>query len=310
MITQEQSEQFFNERLKPVLEEMESLRKRILERGKRNKLLLSGFGILLFLYTYTNVQAWADSPWEKFWMSALLIILLVSVYLAIRPELFLPQTDRSRLYKLFVGSVIREMVRFLSPAFSFQPIYKTHIRQFEKSLLFPTRISAFKESYGIVGKVNDYELRISEIQLRNNLWISFQGWFMQIDKSFAFDDFVLFNTKASADNLDKQQGWEKYELTSTSVHRKPQGQYPDFDRLDALVATHAFRLGRRIQLSVVDKNLYLAIENETPFFDLSFRDDNHNFMGAYLDFSRMTFIMNLTEELLQLFEKSNSRATV
>ena len=302
MITQEQSENFFNSQLKPVLEQVEFLRKKILEKGKRNKLFLSGFGILIFLYTYSAVQEWADTPMQKFWMSALLIILLVAVYISIRPEVFLPRNERNRIFKLYTNGVVREMVRFINNSFNFHPIYKTNIRLFERSLLFANKITAYQETYGIVGKIEDIEVKISEVEVKTSQAeskepSSFKGWFVSFDAKLQFRDFALFCNDSDIEKWNRKEDCTHQSKDRLHTYKPSDIDEELFGRIEKIFTHYRMKIGRKMQLSLVDNKMYLAVENDQHFFQLSFRDDNNNYFGTYMDFGRMTLITNMIEEL-------------
>lgn len=297
MNTQEQQEIFFNEQLKPVLDEVEALRKKILEKGKRNKLFLSGFGILLFLYSYTTVQGWADTGIQKFTMSAFLIILLVAVYISIRPELFLPRTERNRIFKLYTNGVVREMLRSLHKSFNYQPIFKTNIRLFERSKLFANKISAYQETYGIIGKMNGVELKISEVEFRNKLITDFQGWFISFDLDIECSDFALFCSENSMNFWDNKADVQLVKEGKLHSYTADNNTNTVANSMLELFKKHRPKIANEMQLSVVDKRLYIAITNDNPFFQFSFRDDNSNLFGAYMDFNKMGLIANYLEEI-------------
>ncbi len=302
MITQDQSDSFFNERMKPVLQEVEVLRKKVLEKGKRNKLFLSGFGILIFLYTYTAVQEWADTPMQKFWMSALLIIILVTAYISIRPEIFLPRNERNRIYKLYTNGVVREMVRFINKTFNYHPIFKTNIRLFERSELFADKITAYQETYGIVGRIGENEIRISEVELRHDSSMMFQGWFAHFDKEILSDDFAIFSDELSIKQWETKADFEQIAHDKFKIFLKKGKKNALAKNFEKILAHYHSKIGQKIQLAVVDKRLYLVIGNDTKFFQLSYRDDNNNYFGVYMDFNRMGVLTNFIEEISHSLE--------
>jgi hypothetical protein len=298
MVSKERGEQFIHDKLEPVLHELENLRLELLEKGKRNKLLLSGFGILIFLYTYTIVQAWAETGFQRFWMSGLLIVLLVTAYLAFRPEFFLPQSERNRFLNLYRNGIIRESLRFINRSFNYQPIYKTNIRTYEKSKLFIRKITEYRERNSIVGQIEQAKLRICEAQLRNNLQISFDGWFVQFETPTHLPncilttlhvDEILLTTHFKGMHSQHTQG-------ITTLQTKPIGTTICHTLADEL---RQFKtdMNTEISLSIIDSQIYLAIPQKLNMYTLSFRDDNQNILNTRRDIQATINLFNHLETI-------------
>ena len=310
MISKERGEQFFEDKLEPVLSEIENLRLELLEKGKRNKLLLSGFGILIFLYTYTMVQEWADTAFQRFWMSAILIVLLVLVYLAFRPEFFLPRSERNRMLNLYRNGIVRESLRFINRTFNYQPIFKTNIRTYEKSRLFVRKITEYKERNSISGQIAEANLRISEVELRNNLQVSFDGWFVQFETQIATPNSVI--TTLNVDNElsgSHFKGMQQHQQNGITILHSGSEMPANFTELATVLHQFKADMQTDISMSIFDGLVYLAIPQKTHMFLVSFRDDNRNSDNARRDVSTTIHLFNYLEKIGKIcYQKSEQTA--
>jgi hypothetical protein len=298
MISKEQAEQFLNNKLRPVMSEIENLRVEIIENGKRNKLILSGLSILIYLYGYSWLQQWAHSPTQKFLFSAVLIIVLVFVYIFFRPELFTSQSERNRLYNLYKNGVLRESLRYINRTLNYQPLLKSQMRNYEKSKLFLRKITESKELHRISGEIAQHTINISEVQFRYNLMLTFQGWFIEFEEKLDIPNTIISTLNVEDEFLKSNfSGFKASKLNDCTLLTQTES-FEKVGELSLLLKDLRGEIKSHVSISVIDGCAFMAIPNKFPFFTVSFRDENNNEESTYTDFAQTVTLFNYLEKVL------------
>lgn len=284
---------FFNEKIYPVLEDLEKKRKIIIRNGRLNQFLFVGVIVLFFIRGY-NRTSHDNVPVQEYFITLSIIIFLAIVVFAMKPQLFLFGKDKVNKYKSgFKQDVVFAFLSTFNMNIKYKPCFKTSDNFLNRTHLFNKKITESIEHDGILGELTKTEFRFSQTLLYKNASVFFQGIIIVINQPSDYDGHIMINS----DKLKSHDSF--FEILKTDCF-SIKSDYKDlkadavFGRQIQLIADMHKKFGKKdIQATMTGNLLLIAIEQKKNIFDLSFRNvikqkdfiySNLTFLGNIMDF--------------------------
>ncbi len=173
--------------LKDDINELESVRKKLIAKAVRLKLYL--LLLLLGLLTKFYSEIYMEYSGEEMNLGfAIFSIMVLIGYIYLKPESLVSKKNIRVFYKKVKMDFFQKSINLIDSNIEYSPIYKTHISYIEKSGFWCGSYTIAKEDDGLLFDFNKMKARLSELKIYRGTKKIFSGIFIKVD--FYEKDFI------------------------------------------------------------------------------------------------------------------------
>lgn len=306
MKTIQQYKLFYNERLKPKLENIEQERNKI--KKKRNSALIIYFVVSIFLAILVLSSM---TPFSIFFIFLLVII-----------GIFVISHFSGNFAKIFKTEIINEVIKFFGEDLNYSQSEHITKDEYRESKLFGS-FDRYRGEDLIAGTIylddqqesNGVKIKMSEVHTEKRHRDSkghthystiFKGIFMIVDFNKAFKSSTyVFNDSGLLNFLGGRSGTSRVKLEDV-VFEKEFEVYSE-DQIEArYILTPTFmeklkslkrKTGGKMRIAFKNNKMYLAISSRDNLLEASLNQSMDSFEDLVIYYEQLTFYFSIIEDL-------------